>query len=201
VYETITTGMTVVCRTYFDTVIEGEIIGFDANTKMIIIKPTLALNQQLRKGTHMVNIDYIKNISIMKEELPTDKVLANSEYEGKHDMQDNINMWDVTNTPPQEELPADNEVLTKYEHTHSTNVMTSQRETLDVAKTLAYMDENYNIPSQMRDEDEPTDDLEKKEHNVQENPYNIDETHQEEDVANYKQTYGVANKKESRGSP
>jgi hypothetical protein len=73
--------------------------------------------------------------------------------------------------------------------------MTSLTETLDVAKMLAYMDENYNITSQMGDENEPTADLER------ENTYNIDETYKEEDVANHVQNNGVANKKESRGSP
>jgi hypothetical protein len=113
----------------------------------------------------------------MKEDTPADnKLLAKYEYEGKPNVQDNINMRDVLNVPLQEELPADNEVvtkyeceeepdmpdmppqeelpadnglLTKYEYSHSRNVMTSKTETLDVAKMLAYMDENYNIPSQM----------------------------------------------------
>jgi hypothetical protein len=138
------TGMTIVCRTYLDTVIEGEIIGFDAKTKMIIIKPTLALNQQMRKGTHLVNIDYIKNISIVKglntrkeeedhftkEEPPDeDEVLAKYGY--------------VTNTTPKEELPADNEEFNKYKHSHNTNVMTSQRKTLDIARMLTCIDETH----------------------------------------------------------
>jgi hypothetical protein len=59
--------MTVACRMYLDTEIEGEIIGYDINTKMIIIKPTLAFNRQMRKDTHLVNIDYFKDISIVKE--------------------------------------------------------------------------------------------------------------------------------------
>ena len=66
---------------------------------------------------------------------------------------------------------------------------------------LAYMDENYNTPSQMGDEDEPTADLEREEPNVRDDPYSIDKTYQEEDVANNEQTNGVTNKKESRGSP
>ena len=66
---------------------------------------------------------------------------------------------------------------------------------------LAYIDENYKITSQMGDENEPTADLEREKPNVRENPYSIDETYQEEDVANHEQTNGVANKKESRGSP
>ena len=129
---------------YLDTVIEGELIGFDAKTKMIIIKPTLALNQHMRKGTHLVNIDYIKNISIVKglntrkeegnhftkEEPPDeDKVLAKYGY--------------VTNTPPQEELPADDEELNEYKHSYTTNVMTNQKKTLDIARMLTYIDETH----------------------------------------------------------
>jgi hypothetical protein len=49
-------------------------------------------------------------------------------------------------------------------------------------------------------EAEPTD-LEREEPTVRENPYSIDETHQEEDIADHGQDDGVANKKESRGSP
>jgi hypothetical protein len=247
--ETITVGMTVTCRTYFNTEIEGEILAFDANTKMVIIKSTLALDQLLREGTHMVNLDYIMNISIVKgphtrekgedlsmkeelpadnkvvaeyeykegpdvldsinvqdvpnvplqEELPTDNmVVAKYEYEGEPDEQNSINVTDVPDVPPKEELLADNGLLSKYEYSHSGNVMINKKETAEVAKMLAYMDENYNIPSQMGDEDEPTADLEREEPNVRENPYSINE---QGAVANHGQSNGVANKKESRGSP
>jgi hypothetical protein len=225
---------TITCRTYFNTEIEGEILAFDASTKMVINKPTLALDQPLRKGTHMVNLDYIKNISIMKgphtrekgedlsmkEELPADKkVVTEYEYEEGPDVLNSINVQDVPDVPLQEELPTDNKVVTKYkyegepdkqnsindygvltehQYSHSGDVMTNQKETADVAKMLAYMDENYNIPSQMGDEDEPTADLEREEPNVRENLYSIDE---QGAVANHEQTNGVANKKESRGSP
>ena len=88
--------------------------------------------------------DYIKDINIVKElgtreekndhftkEEPPDedKVLAKYGY--------------VTNTPPQEELPADYEELNKYKHSHSTNVITSKRKTLDVAKMLTDIDETH----------------------------------------------------------
>jgi hypothetical protein len=95
----------------------------------------------------------------------------------------------------EEELPADNEMLNEYEYSHNRIVMTSHTETLDVAKMIAYMDENYNNTSQMGDKDEPIADLERN------NPHSVDETYEEEDVANNKKTNGVANKKESRGSP
>ena len=147
-----------------------------------------------------------------EEELPADdKVLAKYKYEGKPNVQDNNNkMVDkyecekepaVPGMPPKEELPVDNGALTKYKYSHSRNVKKSQRETLDLAKMLDYMDENYNIPSQMRDEDKPTADLESEGPNVRENSYSIDEIYQEEDVANHEQTNGVANKKESRDLP
>jgi hypothetical protein len=55
--------------------------------------------------------------------------------------------------------------------------------------------------SQKGDADEPTDYVRSEEaYFVREVPTNIDETHQE-DVANYGQIDGVANKEESRGSP
>ena len=102
--------------------------------------------------------------------------------------------------------------------------MTGQMETVDVTKMLAVhkfhmkkvKDEaykkkgavpetithndtpNYDIQSQMGAEDVPTADSEKKESNVQENPSSIDEPRA---VNNYKQTNGVADKKEPRGSP
>jgi hypothetical protein len=128
-----------------------------------------------------------------KEELPADdKALAKYECEKESS---------VPGMPQQEELPADDGVLTKYEYSHRMNVMTSQGETLDVAKMFAYMNENYNIPNQMRDDDKPTAEMEREEPNVRETPYNIDETYQEEDVANHEQTNGVANKKKSRDLP
>ena len=62
-----------------------------------------------------------------------------------------------------------------YEYTHSRNVITNQTETVDIAKMLAYMNKNYDTPSQMGAEDVPTADLEKKEPKIRENPYSIDE--------------------------
>jgi hypothetical protein len=53
----------------------------------------------------------------------------------------------------------------------------------------------------MGDEDEPTADLEGEKPNVRENPYSINKTNWEEDVANNKQSDGVPNNKEPRGSP
>jgi hypothetical protein len=97
--------------------------------------------------------------------------------------------------PPNEEPPAGNKMVDKYGYSDSRIVMTSLTETLDVAKMLAYMDKNYKITSQMGDENEPTAGLER------ENTHNIDETYQEEDVANHEQNNGVSNETESRGSP
>jgi hypothetical protein len=114
-------------------------------------------------------------------------------------VQDSIDVQDVPNVPPQEELQADNGVPTKYEYPHSGDMMTSQTETTDVAKVFAYMDEAYNkqgavtetttydnpknhdMSSRMgaKDVDEKpamlTADLKKKEPDVRENPYSIDE--------------------------
>ena len=154
--------------------------------------------QQAVKGLHTREKE---EDHFVREEPPADnKVLA--EYEEEHNVQD---------VPLQKELPADNkmvdkheyeeELLTKYEYPCCGNVMTSQTETADVTKILAYMDENYYIPSQKGDEDEPIADLEREKPNVRVNPYSIDETYQEGDVANKEKTNGVAYKPESRGSP
>ena len=52
--------------------------------------------------------------------------------------------------------------------------MTSQTETVDATKILAYMDENYNIPSHKGDETEPFAALERKKPDVRVNPYSVD---------------------------
>jgi hypothetical protein len=87
-------------------------------------------------------------------------------------------------------------MMTKYENPRCGNVMTSQTETMDVTKVLAYMDENYNIHSQKGDETEPFAALEREKPNVRLNTYSVDETYQKEDVANNEETNGVTNKKE-----
>jgi hypothetical protein len=146
--------------------------------------------------------------NVTKEELPADdKALAKYEYEGKPNVQDNINIRDVhklppleelpadnnvvdkykfeeepevPSMPPQEELPADNGVLTWYKYSYSRSTVTSQMEILDVAKK--------------RNKAEPAD-LEREEPTVRENPYSINETHQEEEIADHEHNNGVATKK------
>ena len=124
-------------------------------------------------------------------------MVTKSEYEGEPDVQNSATVPDVQDIPPQEELLAEKGGPTMYEYTHGRNVMTNQTETIDIAKMLAYMNKNYDTPSQMGAEDVPTADSEKKP-NVRENPSSIDEPRA---VNNYKQTNGVADKKEPRGSP
>ena len=94
------------------------------------------------------------------------------------------------------------ESLTKNEHPRCGNVMTSQTETVDATKILAYMDVNYNIPSQKGDETENLYNIdEDKPTAALGNLYSIGETNQEEDAANKEHTNGVPNMKEPRGSP
>ena len=86
--------------------------------------------------------------------------------------------------PTQKELPVDNkmvdkhdyeeESLTKNENPRRRNVMTSQTETVDATKILAYMDVNYNIPSQKGDETEPFCFPREREANVRVNQYSVD---------------------------
>jgi hypothetical protein len=59
-------GTTINCRTCFATEIEGEVLAFNAHTRMVIIKPTPTLGQPLRNGMHMVNLDFVKDIRIMR---------------------------------------------------------------------------------------------------------------------------------------
>jgi hypothetical protein len=96
--------------------------------------------------------------------------------------------------PPLKELPDDDGVMTKHEHSHSRNVMKRQMMTLGITHTTQQI---YTISSQKGDEDRPTADLRREEDYFEkEYPHNIDEPNQEEDVANYEQTDGVATKKE-----
>ena len=53
-HETITLGTTVSCRTCFAKKIEGEVLAFNAHTRMIVIKPTFVSGEPLRSGMHMV---------------------------------------------------------------------------------------------------------------------------------------------------
>ena len=93
-------------------------------------------------------------------------MVTKSEYEGEPDVQNSATVPDVQDIPPQEVLLAEDGGLTMYEYTHSRNVMTNQTETVDIAKMLAYMNKNYDTPSQMGAENVPTADLEKEEPNI-----------------------------------
>ena len=65
-HETITVGTTVICRTCFAKEIEGEVLAFNAHTRMVVIKPISISGQHLRSGMHMVNLDFVKDIRIMR---------------------------------------------------------------------------------------------------------------------------------------
>jgi hypothetical protein len=65
-YETITVGTTVTCRTCFAKEFEGEVLASNAHTRRVIIKPTPTSGQPLRNGMHMVNIDLVKDIRIIR---------------------------------------------------------------------------------------------------------------------------------------
>jgi hypothetical protein len=59
-------GTTVTCRTCFATEIEGEVLAFNAHTRMVIIEPTPTSGKPLRNGMHMVNLDFVKDIRVMR---------------------------------------------------------------------------------------------------------------------------------------
>ena len=108
--------------------------------------------------------------------------------------------------PTQKELPVDNkmvdkhdyeeESLTKNENPRRRNVMTSQTETVDATKMLAYMDENYNTPSQKGDKTEPFDCPREGGARCTREPAQRRQTYQEENVANNEETNGVTNENE-----
>jgi hypothetical protein len=64
--ETINVGTTITCRTCCGTEIEGEVLAFDTHTRTVIIKPAPNLDKPLRNGKHMVNIDHVVDIRIMR---------------------------------------------------------------------------------------------------------------------------------------
>jgi hypothetical protein len=135
--------------------------------------------------------------NVTEEELPAeDEVLAKSAYEGKPNVQDNINIrdvhklappvelpadskvvtkyecgeeLDVSKMPHQEELPADNGVLPGYKYSHSRGTVTNRTEILDVAKK--------------RNEAEPAD-LEREEPTVREDHLTEEELPDEDKVIN-----------------
>ena len=53
-------------RTCFAKEIEGEVLAFNAHTRMVIIKPTPTSGQPLGNGMHMVNLDFVQDIRIMR---------------------------------------------------------------------------------------------------------------------------------------
>ena len=72
--------------------------------------------------------------------------------------------------------------------------MTSQTETVDATKMLAYMDENYNTPSQKGDKTEPFDCPREGGARCTREPAQRRQTYQEENVANNEETNSVTNK-------
>jgi hypothetical protein len=65
-YEIIKLGMTITCQTCCGTEIEGEVLAFDSHTRTVIIKPAPNLDNPLRNGKHMINIDHVVDIRIMR---------------------------------------------------------------------------------------------------------------------------------------
>jgi hypothetical protein len=108
------------------------------------------------------NVQNVPNV-LSQEELSADDVTVDKHvYVKEPEVQ-----YNTTTPDNQKELPADNENLKESKYSHNKIVMTNLTETVNVEKMLAYMNENYENTSQMRDEDKPTADLR--------NLYNIDE--------------------------
>jgi hypothetical protein len=162
VCEAITVGTTVTCRTCLNTEIEGEILAFNTHTKMVIIKPTLALDQPLRKGIHMVNKDYVKTISIVRVCTNKPPETTIFDVKGPHtSVKEGVEKEEVLFD--KEEVPADNGVPTKYEYTHSGNVKTKpyqwkvndEADSESVIKLGTVANTSYRVTGQTETKDQP----------------------------------------------
>ena len=60
-------GTTVSCRTCLDKEIEGEVIAFDSNTRMLIIKSDASSGRSSQNNVHMLNLGFVADIQVKRE--------------------------------------------------------------------------------------------------------------------------------------
>lgn len=60
-------GSTVVCKTCHDKEIEGEVMAFDPQTKMLILKCPSSSNRSSLNDVHIVNLSYVSNVQVIRE--------------------------------------------------------------------------------------------------------------------------------------
>ena len=132
--------------------------------------------------THDTNLQDGKNEIIQGARSDDMHMNEGAEYvttSNRHDAYDAAYKMDDDKTHTETNKMADmheyeEEPLTKNEHPRRGNMMTSQTETVDATKILAYMDENYNIPSQKGNKTDPFCFPREREADARVNPYSVD---------------------------
>nr|QBH72784.1 hypothetical protein [Aphelinus abdominalis] len=64
-------GSTVACKTCYDTEIEGEVLAFDQQTKMLILKCPASCGRPSLHDVHIVNLSLVSDVQVKKEVSPT----------------------------------------------------------------------------------------------------------------------------------
>ncbi|XP_050520948.1 protein LSM12 homolog A-like [Daktulosphaira vitifoliae] len=67
VNECFSIGSIVVCTNCFDEEIEGEVLGFEPNTKMLILKCPSTSNNSTLNDINIVNLAFAKDVQVKKE--------------------------------------------------------------------------------------------------------------------------------------
>ncbi|XP_014231753.1 protein LSM12 homolog A-like [Trichogramma pretiosum] len=60
-------GSTVSCKTCYDKEIEGEVLAFDQQTKMLILKCPSSINQPNLNDVHIVNLSLVSDVQVKHE--------------------------------------------------------------------------------------------------------------------------------------
>ncbi|XP_050441736.1 protein LSM12 homolog A [Adelges cooleyi] len=67
VNECFSIGSVVMCTNCFDEEIEGEVLGFEPNTKMLILKCPSTTNNPMLNDINIVNLAFAKDVQVKKE--------------------------------------------------------------------------------------------------------------------------------------
>lgn len=60
-------GTLVSCKTCLDKEIEGEVLAFDANTRMLILKSESSCGRTNQNNVHMLNLGFVSDIQVRRE--------------------------------------------------------------------------------------------------------------------------------------
>ncbi|XP_015115888.1 protein LSM12 homolog A [Diachasma alloeum] len=64
-------GSTVACKTCYHKEIEGEVLAFDPQTKMLILKCPSSSNRPSLNDVHIVNLSLVSDVQVKREVSPT----------------------------------------------------------------------------------------------------------------------------------